>query len=155
MGAPRRIHPIHIKHGTYSAYANERCRCDLCRKACREHSRRLRERDPQKHRLAAHADHLRRTFGLTPADVARMVAQQDGCCAICRDTLRPHDGSGHRETGVDHNHATKRVRGVLCRRCNLGLGKFRDKPALLRSGARYVETDGRMLLDGIGAAVLL
>jgi hypothetical protein len=39
---------------------------------------------------------------------------------------------------VDHEHSTGKVRGVLCGRCNKGIGLFDDSPKLLRAAARYL-----------------
>jgi hypothetical protein len=55
--------------------------------------------------------------GLTPQEHAELLAQQDGRCAICRQAAK---------LDLDHCHATGRTRGLLCRRCNLGLGHFED-----------------------------
>jgi hypothetical protein len=59
-----------------------------------------------------------------------MILQQRGVCAICRTRKALH---------VDHDHATGRVRGILCFNCNRGIGKFGDDPALLRNAIAYIE----------------
>ena len=58
-------------------------------------------------------------YGLTPEDVDRMFAEQGGLCAICREAPAVQH--------VDHDHATNRVRGLLCFNCNGALGQFRDR----------------------------
>jgi hypothetical protein len=76
----------------------------------------LRERgayDPVKRRVAT----LRR-FGLGVPDYARILLSQDGVCAICRRP--PTNYALH----VDHDHRTNEIRGLLCHRCNRGLGYF-------------------------------
>ena len=40
---------------------------------------------------------------------------------------------------VDHNHATGRVRGLLCHLCNSAIGKLNDSSALLRKTANYLD----------------
>lgn len=40
---------------------------------------------------------------------------------------------------IDHDHATGKVRGVLCRECNLSLGNLDDSPQRLRLLAEYLE----------------
>jgi hypothetical protein len=77
---------------------------------------------------------LKRTFGITPEDYDAMLAEQAGGCAICGGP--PVAGAAFFD--VDHDHLTGRVRGLLCRACNLGLGKFRDRPLLLAHAIRYL-----------------
>ena len=63
----------------------------------------------------------------------RQICEQDGFCAICGDILPVGKG-----THLDHNHATQQWRGVLCYRCNSGLGNFRDTQLLLSKAAAYL-----------------
>jgi len=53
------------------------------------------------------------TYGLTIEEVEEMARQQDNACAICLKVKR---------LGVDHDHETGRVRGLLCWSCNLAVG---------------------------------
>lgn len=73
-------------------------------------------------------------YGVTPERYAEMLAEQDGRCPICRVQF---DGTPRQEH-VDHDHVTGKVRGVLCRDCNLGLGRFKDNPESLASAIRYL-----------------
>ncbi|MGY1702258.1 endonuclease VII domain-containing protein [Geodermatophilus sp. SYSU D00766] len=74
--------------------------------------------------------HLQRRYGITAEEADAMLAAQKGRCAVCRTAPAAH---------VDHDHATGRVRQLLCFNCNGGLGQFRDDPAVLRAAAEYVE----------------
>jgi hypothetical protein len=47
-----------------------------------------------------------------------MLAAQAGVCAICRGPQNSH----YRFFDVDHDKISGVVRGLLCRRCNTGLG---------------------------------
>lgn len=40
---------------------------------------------------------------------------------------------------VDHNHKTGKVRGMLCIDCNMGIGRMKDSPELLRVAAAYLD----------------
>ena len=55
-------------------------------------------------------------YGLKPHDADRMRAEQGDACAICGKAF------GKKVPHVEHDHATKKVRALLCARCNLGLG---------------------------------
>jgi hypothetical protein len=54
----------------------------------------------------------RELLGVTDEDYARMLAEQDGHCALCPSMPKT------RELHVDHDHKTMQVRGLLCYRCN-------------------------------------
>lgn len=71
-------------------------------------------------------------YGFTKAELDALLAQHD-TCAICGG-----DKWGHKGPVVDHDHATGRVRGILCGNCNMGLGRFRDDPELVRAAADYL-----------------
>ena len=79
---------------------------------------------------------LKKTLGLPLGSYAKMHAAQGGRCAIC-DTTEP--GSRTKRFHVDHCHTTGKIRALLCEGCNHGLGKFHDRPDLLRGAADYLE----------------
>lgn len=77
---------------------------------------------------------LKRTFGITVEEYERLLAVQDGRCAICE--RRPRK----RRLAVDHDHDTGEVRGLLCTRCNHKLlGAAYESAPVLRRAARYLE----------------
>jgi hypothetical protein len=75
-----------------------------------------------------------KSYGITEEQVAMLREEQAGLCAICGRALLPGKG-----TNIDHDHANGMVRGLLCRECNLGLGHFFDKPALLYAAGDYLK----------------
>ena len=78
---------------------------------------------------------LKCRYGITLEDYARMLAEQGGSCAIC--FTEPQKS---RVLDVDHCHVTGTVRGLLCRSCNLTLGRMNDDADTLRRAADYLET---------------
>lgn len=39
---------------------------------------------------------------------------------------------------LDHDHKTNKVRGLLCRSCNLGLGLFKDNVVFITKSLLYL-----------------
>ena len=74
---------------------------------------------------------LQRKYGIGVADYDEMLVAQDGRCPICKE---------YEVLVVDHDHATGKVRALLCDRCNRALGVVQDSPKLLRSLAEFVES---------------
>jgi hypothetical protein len=74
------------------------------------------------------AANRRKTYGLSAEAFDALVTAQRGRCAICRVSDA---------TSVDHCHASGRIRAVLCRACNAGLGLFRDDARRMRAAAAY------------------
>lgn len=85
------------------------------------------------------ASHLLRKYGITVDEYDRMLAEQDGGCAICGQSPETQRARFTTYLVVDHCHDTGRVRGLLCEPCNLLLGRWNDDPALLRRAADYLE----------------
>lgn len=76
-------------------------------------------------------DMLRR-YGVTEAHYKELVASQDGKCAIC--CTEPES----RQLHIDHDHKSGKVRGLLCHKCNNGIGLFSDSVQLLTSAVDYL-----------------
>jgi hypothetical protein len=73
--------------------------------------------------------YLKGEYGISLNDYQEMLTSQNGLCAICGNNDR---------LNVDHDHATKRIRGLLCNNCNLAIGYMRDSVASLRSAIKYL-----------------
>lgn len=71
-------------------------------------------------------------LNMTEDTYQQMCIAQHDRCAICRKR-------SVRRFHVDHKHNTKRVRGLLCHKCNLGLGHFNDSLLRLRAAINYLE----------------
>lgn len=85
---------------------------------------------------------LRRIYGITSADFQRMVVEQDGRCAICRELPVARALDRGVALHVDHNHKTGIVRGLLCWRCNAALGLLRDSPEVALAAVIYLGERG-------------
>jgi len=91
--------------------------------------------------LRRRSKRLLENYGISLEEYQRLFEYQRGGCAICR---RPPKKL---PLAVDHCHATGLTRGLLCRACNEGLGKFRDDVTLLvRAGAYLRIPPGPLVL---------
>lgn len=100
--------------------------------------------------------HLRSSFGIGLAEYSAMVAAQDNKCAICGNPETEMRKGVVKALAVDHDHVTGAIRGLLCVRCNTGIGKLRDDPETLRAAADYIErhaqrTDNVIFIRAKGA----
>lgn len=155
-----RLVPIHKKK-EYQAKAKERHRKRLVadplyREKLRARSREKYRKDPRKaidymkqyhrdHPEVSRNKHLKKRFGLTPQRYEAILKSQGGVCAICKGPetratngkTAPRGGKGYR-LSVDHCHRVGVVRGLLCMRCNVGLGNFMDDPERLMAAYEYL-----------------
>ena len=78
--------------------------------------------------------YLKRKYGITVEQYDLILKKQGACCAICGG-INPN---GQR-LAIDHDHKTGHVRGLLCSKCNRGLGKFEDSIQLLQAAINYLK----------------
>lgn len=78
---------------------------------------------------------LERIYGLDSHSYQQIIDSQGGRCAIC-DNDEP--GGRWNTFHLDHCHESDQVRGLLCHRCNTGLGQFQDDPERLEAAAKYL-----------------
>lgn len=88
------------------------------------------------HKEICRKNDLKRKFGITIDDYNLMLEKQNHCCLICGR----HRNIFSKDFAVDHNHITGEVRGLLCSKCNQGLGKFNDDTELLHKAIKYLDS---------------
>lgn len=107
-----------------------RCKCKLCSASERSVALKNRSSDQiAEDARKSKANKLKIYYGLTVAGYEALIDRQDGQCAICK--LR-------KSLVVDHSHATKKVRALLCATCNVAIGMLFDSPELAEEMARYL-----------------
>jgi hypothetical protein len=79
---------------------------------------------------------LARKFGMSIEQYSQMLIAQNGRCAICHGR---GSGMSHSDNlSIDHDHRGGGVRGLLCARCNVGIGMFKDDIDCLLRAAAYL-----------------
>ena len=76
---------------------------------------------------------LKRLYGLTLEQKQKLYIFQNGCCGICYSPVE------FNKICVDHDHATKKIRGLLCHKCNLATGLFNNSPGILATAKIYLQ----------------
>ena len=84
------------------------------REAMRKAQREYHQRNPDRHR--------------------NNFAKRNGLCDICKSPEPGGKGNFH----LDHDHTTGEIRGILCAKCNLGIGSLQDSIEILEAAANYL-----------------
>lgn len=77
---------------------------------------------------------LRSKYKISLDEYNSKLEAQMGVCAICADPPKED-----LMLAVDHNHATGKVRGLLCGPCNRGLGQFKEDKTILNKVIGYLD----------------
>lgn len=118
----QKVLPIQMFSVSKSALDGRQSRCKACGKKCRR---------PEQNRIY----NLRHKYGISEDKYIKLLVAQGRRCAICQ-TASP-GGQGN-VFHVDHDHATGEIRGLLCTKCNTGIGHLNDDPDRLEAAAKYL-----------------
>lgn len=103
--------------------------CRKCRKGIYPSDKNRTSKSPYKS-MYARAFHLKKNYGISIQDFQRMSDFQEGKCIIC--SHKP------KLLFMDHCHKSGKVRGLVCPKCNTGLGGFKDDVTLLLKAISYL-----------------
>ncbi|SRR5258708_28943418 len=123
---------------------NKNCNFKIGTIAWKQHKVKLarlrnkRYRDKNKH--VVENKRLKARYGISIDDYQQLYQEQSGLCKICSmpEMIRIVNGNQVRALAIDHNHKTGKVRGLLCYKCNVGLGSFNDDTKLLKQAIDYL-----------------
>lgn len=80
-------------------------------------------------------------YGVTQEQYEKMESDQCGLCVICRQPeTKTYKGVLCRLV-VDHDHKTGKVRGLLCRSCNVAIGNLKDDPEVAQRATDYLRSN--------------
>lgn len=86
---------------------------------------------------------LLKKYKITVDHYNQLLLSQNGVCAICEsDKNSKSCKGGLKSFAVDHCHKSEKIRGLLCDRCNRGIGLFKDNRKVLIKAARYLKRNG-------------
>ena len=117
----RKEHPVETAEQKRRCYRNNP-------QKYKEMNRTWRRRNPKK----MFGMRLRYLYGISPEKLEQMKVAQEFKCLICKK---------QKPLCIDHDHKTKKVRGLLCRSCNRALGWLEDDVKMLESAIQYLKTN--------------
>lgn len=120
------------------SHRKARKKYDIWTAAQKEKNNRASEKWLKKHPDKHLNSQLKFYYGITLENYNLLFQQQNGRCFICER----HQSELNKRLVVDHNHITKKVRGLICQRCNALLGMARvdvQKEFLLQAAIKYIE----------------
>ena len=109
--------------------------CRACNKSWRSE---YYEKYPERNRKRS----IKNNHGMTWEHLEELYEKQGASCAICGKHigLYTKKGGDPLQVGrVDHCHSSGKIRGLLCHKCNIGLGHFEDNVVALRNAIDYLE----------------
>ena len=93
----------------------------------------------EKGKVCRRNHYLQRNYNITLEQYDELLEQQNGVCAICKNPETAKNQFGVLRLAVDHNHKTRKVRGLLCQRCNFVIGHSYEDVSILLEAAIYIE----------------
>lgn len=110
--------------------------CKVCAKAAKQT---WVVKNRERHNKYQITRRLKTKFGVEYEIYEQMFKEQDGKCAICKTSEPTPRKRGKRiNFDIDHNHTTGKIRGLLCSKCNVGLGAFNEDIQLLEIALAYL-----------------
>lgn len=121
---------------------------------CKECYRLMANTEEEKRRRRNHT--TTRKYGVSADVIDGILLEQESKCAICQDEFPPQriersENNGNRCFGgfaTDHDHATGKIRGLLCGRCNAMIGQARENVEILRSAIDYLVKHSEQVCSG-------
>lgn len=112
----------------------------VCKSCQSKKSKESYKRHKAKRNQSSRSYHLSRNYGLTLDEFHALVEKQGQLCACCGEKQDYKRTDGKRQhLFVDHCHKTGEVRGLLCGRCNSGIGLLGDTAEHVKKAVEYLE----------------
>lgn len=92
-------------------------------------------------------NHLKLRYGITLEEWEKRLEEQGGVCAICgleetritRPNAKKYVSGAKPRLSMDHNHDTGVARGLLCYKCNIGIGHLQESISNLEAAIAYLK----------------
>lgn len=83
---------------------------------------------------------LATVYKITLLEYNNLLNNQNEVCAICKNPEKVKNNMGKIiRLGVDHDHKTDKIRGLLCTNCNRGIGYLKENIFILKNAIKYLK----------------
>lgn len=130
------MHPEVYKRSSEKYKINNR---EKVLKVARDYARRIRKENPHEQHIKDRKQALSKRYSISSDEYNALLAYQNGGCASCGKV--PSEKMKY--LCIDHNHETGKVRGLLCRKCNLALSFVQDDKNILQSLIEYLNKEAQ------------
>lgn len=110
-----------------------------CKKCDNDARKKYRNNQPERYSLVKRKINLKCRYNLTIEQYLEILKKQNDCCAICLNPYPRSTGNYEVSFVVDHNHATGKIRGLLCSKCNRGIGFLGDNLQNFERAYQYIK----------------
>lgn len=110
---------------------------DYIQKYQKEYYKNNRKTLLEKQKKASKERHYIINYGITLEERDKIIIKQNNKCKICKKSF--DENKRRKYPCVDHNHKTKKIRGILCDNCNKMLGHAKDNIEILKLAIKYIE----------------
>jgi hypothetical protein len=128
----------HLMSETRESYGKGDSHCRIC---SRNNSSNYRKKYPEMMRKSLRKSILKRFYGLSVKEYDERLKKNKGVCEICGKKNKGVDKRTgfKRRLCVDHDHRTKKIRGLLCSCCNTAIGLLAENPVLFSKVIIYLK----------------
>jgi Recombination endonuclease VII len=119
-------------------------RCRLCRRKYRRqqevkdrtaaYNKKYARENPELMKAKDRKNSLKRFWNMTVEEFEALKKSQGGTCALCDKT----ESNPHKSLCIDHDHATGKIRGLLCDNHNRAMGLFKDSIEDMEKAIKYL-----------------
>jgi hypothetical protein len=110
-----------------------------CRECNRNYQANRRKQRPE-HCAKQHRAAVLKMYGCDLYTYQTLLEKQDHKCAICRQPETNVRKGKTQSLSIDHDHDSKKIRGLLCANCNVAIGMLRDDITILESAIDYLKS---------------
>lgn len=130
----------------FNNYGTQRKDCRECFLAIKRiQSKKLKQSDPEKYRKKGSDALLKFNYGITREEYDALLLIQNGVCAVCKQKCTTGQA-----LSVDHNHKTNKIRGLLCRKCNMAIGLLNDSEIIAFAVFEYLTKNIQVIPESEG-----